>query len=68
MNYTESAKTIMFLEIMFACETYSRLLQHNHIVEELEQLIGEAYHSGNKQMESLYRKMLDLYESTRYDL
>lgn len=66
-SFTGSAKTIMYLEIMFACETYRRLLEHNHIVEELEQLIGEAYRSGDEAMEKRYRNCLALLE-TGYDL
>lgn len=67
-SLTESAKTIMYLEIMFAQETYRRLLEHNHIVEELEQLIGEAYRSGDEAMEKHFRDTLAVYEEVGEDL
>ena len=67
-SFSESAKTIMYLEIMFAQESYFRLLEHNHIVEELEELIGVEYKNGNKEMEDIYRKALAILERTAYDL
>ena len=66
MNNSE--KTIMFLEILAAQETYRRLLEHNHIVEELEQLIGEAWRSGDEAMEKHFRDTLAVYEEVGEDL
>ena len=66
LNYCD--KTFILFDLIDAQAHFILLRKHNHIVDELEELIGEAYRSGDEMMEKRYRDCLDLYEKAAYDV
>lgn len=67
-SLTQCEKTFILFDLIDAQAHFINLRKHNYIVGVLEELIGEAYRSGDEAMEKRYRDCLNLYEQTRYDL